>query len=179
MLINVTITRRVLSRAFPQCCKELYYFPCVIVLCCWRGEPTRSSGSLWCHSLFHSSVEIWSHYSSANVDPIVTCQRFLLRPALRTQSCLTLMDNSSSLCAQHAIWCAILTDRGIEGQFANADFRSIQCGKTFIKSSVPFFLSPCHISCTALSGAPWSRSHFISKACMSRSHDWCKVWLDN
>lgn len=135
--------------------------------------------SLWHHSLFHSSVEIWSHYSSANVDPIVTCQHVLLRPALRTWSCLTLMDNPSSLCAQHAIWCAILTDRGMEGQFAIAVFQSIQCGKTFIKSFVPFFLSPCHIICTALSVVPWSWSYFISKTCMTKSHDCHKVRVGN
>lgn len=53
----------------------------MIVLCCWCENLTLSSGSLWGHSLFHSSVEIWSHYSSANVDPVFTCQRFLLRLA--------------------------------------------------------------------------------------------------
>lgn len=31
--------------------------------------------------LFHSSVELWSHHSSANVDPAVTCQSILLRLA--------------------------------------------------------------------------------------------------
>lgn len=75
-----------------------------------------------------------------------------------TRSCLTLMDDSSSpfvlnMPSDVPFW---LTDER-RGQFANADFRSIQCGKTFIKSSVPFFfflslLSPCHIICTALSG---------------------------
>lgn len=106
ILINVTITRRVLSRASPQWCKELCYFPCVIVLCCWSGKLTPSSRSLWCHLLFHSSVEVWSHYSSANVDPVVTCQRFLLKPALRTWSRLTLMDNSSSpLCSTCHLMC--------------------------------------------------------------------------
>lgn len=154
-------------------------FPAWLFCAVWRGTLTPSLRSLWHHSLFHCSVEIWSHYSSANVDPIVTCQHFLLRPASRTWSCLTLMDNPSSLCAQHAIWCTILTDRGMEGQFATAVFQSIQCGKTFIKSCVPFFLSPCHIICTALSGAPWSWSYFISKTCMTGSHDCHKVKAGN
>lgn len=81
--------------------------PRVIVLCCCRGKaPTPSSRSLWCHSLFHSSVETRAHYSSANVDPVVTCQCFLLRPARRTRSCLTLMDNSSSsLCSTRHLMC--------------------------------------------------------------------------
>lgn len=128
--------------------------------------------SLWCHLLFHSSLEIWSHYSSASADPVVTCQRFLLRPAPRTLSCLTLMDNPSSFRAQHAIWCATLTDRGMEGQFANAVFQSIHWGKTFIKTPVPFFLSSCHIICTVLSGALWRWLHFTSKGL----HGWI-TWM--
>lgn len=132
--------------------------------------------------VIHYFILLWK-YGLIILQPMSTpslpVSAFLLRPALRTWSCLTLMDNPSSLCAQHAIWCAILTDRGMEGQFANAVFQSIQCGKTFIKSSVPFFLSPCHIICTTLSGALWSWSHFIPKACMGRSHGGCKVWTGN
>lgn len=135
-------------------------------------------GVIYCY-LFHLSVEIRSHYSSANSDPVVTCQLFLLKLALHTRSCLTLIDNPSCFFAQHAIWCAILTDRGMEGQFANAAFQSIHCGKTFIKSSVPFFLSSCHIICTVLSGALQSWSYHISKACMVRSLEWCKGWVGN
>lgn len=167
----MTITRSVFSRVILSCAVK----SCVI---CAVGVESRSLRSLLRFSLFHSSVEICSHYSPASVDPIVTCQRFLLRPALRTWNRLTLMDNPSSLCAQHAIWCAILTDRGMEGQFAIAVFQSTQCGETFIKSCVPFFLSACHIICTALSGALWSWSCFISKTCTTRSHDWCREWVD-
>lgn len=107
-------------------------------------------GSLFCAVVVESSRSLLSFNSSSEYALIIPqpmstpsspVSTFLLRPAPRTRSCLTLMDDSSSLRAQHAIWRAILTDRGMEGQFANADFWSIQCGKTFIKRSVPFFFS--------------------------------------
>lgn len=75
MLINVTITRQVLSGAFPQRSKERGDAPRVIVLCCWRGK-TRAPDLFCRRSLFHSSEEICAHYSSADVDPVVTCQHF-------------------------------------------------------------------------------------------------------
>lgn len=145
---------------------QLFSFLTPIVSFCQLAAPSL----FWFYPFFHSSVGTQRHYSSANVDPVVTCQHFLLRPAWSTLSCLTLMDNRSSLCAQHAIWCAVLTDRGTEGQFARADFRNVQRGKTFIKSSLPFFLSACHIISTVLSGPQGSPSHLVSRVSMSRLH---------
>lgn len=62
----------------------------------------------------------------------------LLRPALRTWSRLTLMDNPSSLCAQHAIWCAVLTDRGMEGQFAMLSSKASGVERNSSKALCPF-----------------------------------------
>lgn len=176
MLINVTITRQVLSGAFPQRSKERVTLP--VWLFCAVGvekpELQISSVAVHCFILPRKYALIIPQPMSTPSSPVST---FLLRPALRARSCLTLMDDSSSLCAQHAIRCAILTDRGMEGQFANADFWSIQCGKTFIKRSVPFFffVSLSYYLCGAVRGAVELITLYFYKACLRRSHDWWTI----
>lgn len=185
-LINVTITRRELWGASPQRRRAVSLSPAWLFLCCWASKKPSSGSSL---VSFIISVFCWK-YGLIILQPMSTpplpVSAFLLRPAyVHSELFNTNGRFLFPFCAQHAIWCAILTDRRTEGPICKCWLPEHPVWKDIHQKLRALFFFPLSLVSLsyylygAVRGAPPSWSHFISTAWTSRSNDWCKMWLDN